>query len=55
MYRRSKSWDLEPREARHDIMSPARFLMKKDMTMAEREVEMLIWETVYHQVCLAWN
>ena len=29
-------------------MSTARFLMKKDMTMAEREVEMFIWEKVYY-------
>ena len=36
-----KRWDLEPWETRHHIMSTSRFLMKKDMIMAEREVEML--------------
>ena len=43
---KGKRWNLELRETRHHIMSTARFLMKMDMTMAEREVEMFIWEKV---------
>ena len=44
-------WDQEVRETRHQIMAAARFLMKNDMMfVAEREVEIHIWKTVYYQV-----
>ena len=46
-------WDQEVRETRHQIMAAARFLMKNDMMfVAEREVEIHIWKTVYYQVCI---
>ena len=46
-------WDQEVRETRHQIMAAARFLMKNDMMfVAEREVEIHIWKTVYYQVHL---
>lgn len=44
-------WDSEVREARHQIMASARFLMKNELLfVAEREVEVHIWKVVYYQV-----
>ena len=46
-------WDQEVRETRHQIMAAARFHMKNDMMfVAEREVGINIWKTVYYQVCI---
>ena len=46
-------WDQEVRETRHQIMAAARYLMKNDlMFVAERDVEIHIWKTVYYQVII---
>ena len=44
-------WDLEVRETRHQIMAAARHLMTHDLLfVAEKDVEIHIWKTVYYQV-----